>query len=157
MPSAWRIYRLDQEALTKKPGPADARAWNKCDAPVELSGRDYRFALLTEVAKIQTSPDSGFTKYVVSLRGLRSLKNGAVFGEGLLKDPLVGWSDTVLPGGVRMADLKPGSRIILMFEWPLGDPGLVSFGEPCSYIPDTDQNRAAIQRGIARDALADVP
>ncbi len=106
---------------------------------------------------MQTSPDSGFTKYVASLRGLRSLKNGAVFGDGLLKEPLAGWSDTVLSGGVRMADLKPGSRIILMFEWPLGDPGFVSFGEPCSYIPDTDQNRAAIQRGIARDKLADVP
>jgi hypothetical protein len=112
---------------------------------------------LTEVVKIQTSPDSGFTKYVVSLRGLRSLKNRAAFGEGLLKEPLVAWSDTVLPEGVRMADLKPGSRIILLFEWPLGDPGLVSYGDPCSYVPDTDQNRAAIQRGIERDKLADVP
>jgi hypothetical protein len=96
------------------------------------------------------------------LRGLKSLKNGAVFGEGLLKDPLFGWSDTVLPGGVRMADLKPGSRIILMYEWPLGySEGIfspsISFSEPCSYALDTDQNRAAIQRGIERDKLADVP
>jgi hypothetical protein len=157
MPSTWHLYRLDQEELAKQSGPPNARAWNKCDSPVEFSGRDYRFALLTEVVKIQTSPDSGFTRYVASLRGLRSLKNGAAFREGLLKDPFVGWSDTVLPGGVRMADLKPGSRIILMFEWPLGDPGLVSYGDPCSYIPDTDQNRAAIQRGIDRDKLADVP
>ena len=157
LPSAWRLYRKDQEVLAKQSEQSRARAWNRCNSPVELSGRDYRFGLLTEIVKIQTSPDSGFTKYVVSLRGLRSLKNRALFGEGLLKDPLIGWSDTVLSAGVRMADLKPGNRIILMVEWPLSDSTRVSYDEPCSYVLDTDENRAAIERGIASDKLADVP
>jgi hypothetical protein len=32
----------------------------------------------------------------------------------------------------------------------------ISFSEPCSCVADTDQNRSAIQRGIARDKLANV-
>lgn len=156
MPTVWRLYKHDRELLAKRSKQMGERDWARCDSPIDTLGRDYAFALLTEVAKIQTSPDSGLTKYVASLRGLKSLKNRAAFGAALLKEPLIGWSDAILPGGIRMAQLKPGSQIILLFEKSPDDRTTWStYPDYCSYVPNTDENRAAIESGIARDALSD--
>jgi hypothetical protein len=163
MPSAWRLYRHDQEELAKRSLEMDGRGWAvcdssmaMCDSSIEMAARDCPFVMLTEVARVQTTPDSGRTRYTVSLRGIKSLKNSAAFGSGLVKEPLEGGIDTVLPGGIRVADLRPGNRVIL-FEWHLDDPALAPGAEPYLYIPDTDANQIAIQRGIERDKLADVP
>ncbi|HUB53176.1 MAG TPA: hypothetical protein VL986_13560 [Terracidiphilus sp.] len=157
-PDAWRIYTREREEQEKTPIPPDAKSWKRCDTPVEMLGRDYRFALLTEVVSVKTSPDSGLTRYVVTLRGLKSLKNRAPYKAGILKEPLIGWSDTTLPGGIRISDIKPGSRMILLFNDPFDAPDLVlTNADYCSYVPNTDANEAAIQRGIERDKLADVP
>jgi hypothetical protein len=146
MPATWKIYLQDQR------GQVDRIS---CEIPVEVLSRDSRFALLTEVVSVKTSWDSGFTRYVVRLRGLESLKNGASFGPGLLKEPLIGWSDIGLPGGIRMSQLKSGSRIIFLYEQPLSEQWDVLPGSSGCYVLDTEQNRAAFQRGIALDALSD--
>ena len=158
MPSAWRIYIQEWKELENSLQQEDAGDWERCDRPVEMLGRDYRFALLTEVASIKTSPDSGLTRYVVRLRGLKSLKNGTNFGSELLEEPLVGWSHTVLPGNIRMAEIKPGSRIVLLFERPLDEWDDVPPGrEYCGYVLYTDESRVALQRGFALDALSETP
>lgn len=160
-PAAWKLYtqeRADEERRW------NANSWKRCDMPVERLGRDYRFALLTEVVSIKASPDSELTRYVVDLRGIASLKNQAEFKAGILKESLIGWSDTVLSGGVHMSEIKPGSRLIFLFDEPpdKSNIGLLSDLPPwttdfCTYVPDTNANRAALQRGIQRDGLADVP
>lgn len=154
-PAAWRLYTREREGEELR---WDANSWKRCDLPIESLGRDYRFALQTEVASIKTSPDSALTRYVVDLRGIKNLKNHAEFKAGILKEQLIGWSDTVLPGKVQMSEIKPGNRMILLFDEPLdaGDE-LPWNSDFCRYVPDTVANRAALQRGIDRDKLADVP
>jgi hypothetical protein len=120
-----------------------------------MIGRDYRYALLTEVVSINTRRDAGSMRYEVKLRGLSNVKNNPNFKRGALNEPLVGESDTVLPGGYGIANLKPGSHIIFLFNGPLDQWDVVPFYGACSYVPDTPENRSAIQRGIALDALSD--
>jgi hypothetical protein len=164
-PAAWRTYtheREEQERLHGERDETDMEDWKQCGLPVEMLGRDYRFALLTEVASIKTSPDERSMRYAVSFRGIESLKNRAVFQTGVLKDPLIGWPDTVLPGGIRMTDVKVGSKMILLFNEPperSNSPYIVLplSSDVCSYVPATDANRAALQRGFERDKLADLP
>jgi hypothetical protein len=157
-PAGWRLYTREREEHERTNGKADADTWKRCDAPVEMLGRDYRFALLAEVASIKTSPDSELTRYVVNLRGIKNLKNQHEFKAGNLKEPLIGWSDTVLPGGVRMSEIKPGRRLILLFDESLDEgDDLLWNSKFCSYVPNTDANRAALQRGFDRDKLQDVP
>lgn len=155
-PAAWRLYTREREEQERTNGPGNSHDWKRCDTPIEMLGRDYRFALLAEVASIKESPDSDLTRYVVYLRGIKSLKNRVEFKAGILREPLVGWSDTVLPGGVHMSEIRPGSRFILLFDEPLGERDDVPRGgEFCTYVPDTDANRAAIRRGTERDKFAD--
>lgn len=156
MPSAWRLYVQEKGALEKETAQESSRNWKECHINLELAGRDHRFVLLTEVVSIKTSLDSGYTRYAVALRGVKSLKNGAQVSSLLLTQPFVGWSDTALPGGTHMSDLKPGSGIILLFDREGDATDAFSLGsDPCSCVPDTGQNRAAIERGIARDGMSD--
>jgi hypothetical protein len=163
-PAAWSLYAREREEQERTTGRWDANSWKRCDMPIERLGRDYRFALLTEVASIKTSPDSGLTRYLVSLREIRSLKNHAVFETGILEDALIGWSDSVLPGEVRVSEIKPGSRLVFLYDKPPDKDHVAPWNDVpplsmdfCSYVPDTDANWAALQRGIERDKLADVP
>lgn len=160
-PPAWKLYTHEREGEELR---WDADSWKRCDMPIEMLGRDYRFALLTEVVSIKTSPDAELTRYAVDLRGIKYLKNQATFKTEALKDALVGWSDTVLPGGVRMSEIKPGSRLVFLFDEPPSKDNVAPWNDIpplsrdfCSYVLDSDANRAALQRGIERDKLADAP
>ena len=107
MPSAWRLHKLEEKGQRTV-----SRKWQECGYPLEIVARDYPFALLTEVTSIRTSQEPGFTRYVASLRGLESLKNGAHQRPENLKKIRLGWSDTVFAGGNRPSQVKPGDRII---------------------------------------------
>ena len=64
--------------------------------------------------------------------------------------------DGLLPYGRRVTDFIPGTKFILIFGNSFDDRDVVSVGTgECGVIEDSDQNLAAIQRGIRRDALAD--
>lgn len=155
MPSAWRIYKQQSERTQGNPIASPF----KCDVPLDILGRDYRYALLTEVTSIRTFQEPEVTRYVASLRSIRSLKNEAHQRPESLTNLRLGWTDTVLAGGKRPADIKRGDRIMFLFEAPLDqERDVVDSGiGPCSYVLDTDANRAAIEKGIAHDGLADRP
>ena len=153
IPSAWRIYIAEQKEFERSPRTVDVRDWRSCNLPVEMIGRDYRYALQVEAVSVKTSKDGQFTRYEVQLCGLSGVKNNPSFKPGLLKEPLVGWSDTIPPGGNGIAQLKPGSRMIFLFNGPLDEWGVIPFYGACSYVPDTPENRSAIERGIARDSV----
>jgi hypothetical protein len=156
MPSAWRVYVQEKVALEQLAGPDSSRSWKECHTNLELAGRDYRYVLLTEAVSIKTSIDSGQTRYAVSLHGIKSLKNEAQLGSFLLKQPFIGWSDTIFPGDIRISELKRGSRMILFFDSGDDAADAVAQGPgPCSCVPDSVQNRAAIERGIALDRLSE--
>lgn len=155
MPSAWRLFRQD------KTGRGDGSVdWPICKVPVDVIARDYQFGVLTEVNSVKSEIEKdGWTRYVASLSLLESVKNDTLKGRdqlaAYLKRVRLGWSDTMLAGGVPASSIRPGDRMFLFFNrMPSG--GSVDIDEDfCSYVLDTEQNRAAIARGIARDALSD--
>ena len=84
------------------------------------------------------------------------------FGEAQpenLKNIRLGWSDTVLAGGDRPAGVKPGDRIIFLFEASLEEErDVVDSGiGPCSYVLGNAQNLAAVEKGIEIDGLSTHP
>jgi hypothetical protein len=102
----------------------------------------------------------GYIRYEAQLLVSVDLKNDPLEAgpavEKELQKVLLGWQESVLPGGARASDIKPGDGMIFMFD-ELPSPDAIGLGySPCSFIPDTDQNRAAIRRGIAKDALSDL-
>lgn len=153
MPSAWRIYKQQSE---RKQGNSIPSPF-KCEVPLEILGRDNRFALVTEVTSTCSFLEPEVTRYVASLRSIESLKNEARQRPENLKNLRLGWTDTVLAEGRRPAEIKRGDRIIFLFEAPLDEErDVVDSGiGPCSYVLDTVRNRAAIERGISHDGLSD--
>lgn len=153
MPAAWRIYKQQSE---RTQGNTISSPF-KCEVPLEILGRDYRFALLTEVMTTRTFHEPGVTRYIASLSSIRSLKNEAHQKPENLRNLRLGWTDTVLAEGDRPAEIKRGDRIIFLFEAPLDEErDVVDSGiGPCSYVLDTARNRAAIEKGISHDGLSD--
>jgi hypothetical protein len=155
MPAAWRLFRQDKAALDKV-----SYDWPVCKVSVDVIARDYQFGVLTEVESVKTEIEKdGWTRHMANLRMIESVKNDAMKGKdqlaAYLKRVRLGWTDTFLAGGVPASSIRPGNRIFLFFDrTPDGDDPNEGF---CSYVPDTEQNRAAIARGIARDALSDAP
>jgi hypothetical protein len=157
MPKAWKMYRQDDSVRR-----GESVDWPRCRIPIEVAARDYRFALLTQVEDVKAVPEpDGFIRYEARLNPLEDLKGNAMHGQNGLASYLrrvrLGWSDTVLPGGIAASTVKAGDRMMLLFgELPARD--IIGIGETaCSHVPDTEQNRKAVQRGIDRHRLADVP
>jgi hypothetical protein len=155
MPAAWRLYQKDDPGQN-----SDSWDWPNCRVPVEAIVRDNRFALRTRVEEVKVSTEEdGRIRYEARLRALANLKGDAMKAQSELAPKLermrLGWSDTVLPGGVKASDVKAGDQMILLFEeLPAAD--MIGFADSlCSYVPDTAENRAAVQRGIERDALVE--
>jgi hypothetical protein len=151
MPSAWRLYQQDG-SLSEGVSPE----WPSCKIPVEALARDYEYALLTRVESVKSARDpDGNLRYEARLQPVANVKGEAMWERETLAHWLqtadLGGADTVMPGGVRTADVRAGDRIVFLFE-ELPSADSVSLGETrCSYIPDTEQNRMAVQRGMNRD------
>jgi hypothetical protein len=156
MPAAWDLYVREKPELDKLYAHSSSKGWRECSLSVETAARDHHMALLAEITAIQTSPDSGFTRYALFIRALQSLKNHASIPGDKPARPVIGWSDSVLPDGSRMADFQAGSRIILLFDTSYDDSDASGIGlNSCNLVSDTTENRASIDRGIARDVMSD--
>jgi hypothetical protein len=159
MPVAWQLYQRDG-SVSEGVSPD----WPSCRIPVEALARDYPFALSTRVEAVNAVREKdGHIRYEARLQPLADLKGDAMHEQSALAAYLarvrLGWTDTVLRGGVHASDVKPGDRIVFLFEElpsaasdGIGIRVAMDLGETgCSYIPDTAENRKALQTGIERD------
>ena len=154
LPGAACLVEQDKTAPPRSSGSQD-----KCGLPFEVVGRDYKFAAIAEVVSTRTvqKPDGSYRWF--RFRPIVSLKNHAVPQVPTIgKDEAVEPLEANLAGGGLVADLKPGTRFILLFENPFDEHEAVSIGaDECGFVSYSEQNLAAIKRGIQRDALSDAP
>lgn len=141
MPSAMRIYRAE---AGKPFFDREAAATHK--QPLEIVGRDFKYAEIAEIQSIRRSNEFGHTMIWADLQPFQGLKNGA---SGRLREAPIGGVETVLPGGAKVADLKPGNKLILLFE--------SSPDNSCSFITYSDETIKALRRGTALDVLSEIP
>jgi len=152
MPTAWRVYGAP--AKTDSSGERESTEEEK----LEDAGRDSEYASIAEITgtSVTTREDGKRLKWA-TLRLTQSLKNGVPAGAEVHKwEPLELIDQSKRNGGVR--ELKKGDRLIALFDIQPDQPNPDHVQNGIyRLIPYTDRNLAAIERGIARDKLADVP
>ena len=149
MPTAWRMRKDPSE--TDSSGEREPTDEEK----IEDMGRDSEYVAIAEITGISMTTEGGKRLKWATLRLTESLKNGVSAGAEVNRwQPLMFESER--NGDFR--GLKKGDRLIALFEVrpdrPAPDYIQNGFYE---LVPYTDRNLAAIERGIARDKLADVP
>ncbi|MGA9668873.1 MAG: hypothetical protein WBQ94_06670, partial [Terracidiphilus sp.] len=154
MPTAWRQYQEE--------GPgreARQEAFEQCSVPLEFYGRELETIAVADVASRpgKTWPDTGEVSSE-RLRVIRILKGQLPWTQNKTltasnagrREEIHGWSS---------ANLAAGKQYILFGtledNYSSGQKALVL--DDCGVVPYTEQNLAAIQRGIRRDALAESP
>lgn len=151
MPSAAQLEERDNEL------PKIEVIRDSCGYPLEWVGREFKYAAVAEVVSNRTSLEwGGSHAQWAQVRLLRSLKNGALSQQpAVLREEPIGSPDSILPGGGRAGDVRPGTQLIVLFERPFDDITSSSIGNGvCSFVTYSDNNLAAIKRGIQRDALS---
>ena len=143
MPSAWNEYEAELAGDDDR-----EKAFETCEVPLEFFGREYQDIAIAEILASETLREPNHVESIAKIRIIRSLKGQThlspekaayftVFDRGR---GVAGWSST---------DLTAGEKYILMGgfgEWSGG--GKLLALDDCGVVPFSDQNLAAIQRGI---------
>ena len=153
MPSAVRLYQQDKAIPLRSEASQDI-----CRLPLEVIGRDYKYAAIAEVISTRTTHEMDGSYRWIKYRPISSLKNNAVLqGHEVIGDTYLGPIDGELPHGGRVADFVPGTKLILLSGHSFDDRKGYIGPDECGVAENSEQNFAAIQRGIQRDTLADEP
>jgi len=154
MPSAWEAYNNMEKDNATHP------TMNERDdgAFIEKEATDTRYAAFATVVSIQPAFKDRKPALKMTFRITQSLKGSAPTGLEFSMTYFRMPPTVELVGGTHFGDLKIGARTIALFEFrpDQPEPDAVLNGQ-YYVIPYSDRVLAAVQRGIARDKLADVP
>jgi hypothetical protein len=151
MPSAWRLYNQ-----TGQEGASDQRIEPSDAQKLEIAGRDERFVAIAEVADTRYALEEGKRIEWFAFRIVQSLKNGVPVGPPHRWEP--NRAERSYPGSEGTDDLKKGDRLIVFFAARTNRSDPPNAGtELDDFAAYTTRNLEIVQRGIARDKLADVP
>lgn len=163
-PGAWKLAK-EEEKLYANASEYDAP--RLCN--IELYARDYKYAAVAEVIPMNQTqnaspykwqneipPDSDASLWR-RIRIIKSLKNHTIPNNPeYSRVEMIGNSKGLLSDGVSMKKFKPEDKFILLFEDGLDDLDAVSITPSgCGYYSYTEENLAAVERGIKRDVLSD--
>jgi hypothetical protein len=148
MPEVYRLASAERE----RP-PSKVFNDSSCQIPLELTARDAHYVAIGEVASIAEKHSSDERVPVASFRSLERLKNHAYVGPLLFRDDLALRPETILPGGIPASKLRVGDKIIMLFDAGPDEPDVVPLEDACSFVPYSPESLAAVQRGIALDAI----
>ncbi|MGO8758331.1 MAG: hypothetical protein ACLQG3_09430 [Terracidiphilus sp.] len=127
--------------------------------PLETLARDYHYAAVAEAigpALLRTHVAGRDQQ--PSFRILQGLKNHALDGSGLVRGWQIPRIESPKPADGKPHVVPPGSKVILLFDLPLDDPDVIDLCiDGCVVVPATLANLAAVRRGIALDAMSDIP
>jgi hypothetical protein len=152
MPTAWRMGRDPGE-----PDSLDERKLTE-DEKLEEAGRDTEFAAIAEIVGERDRLRWGKLEKCTSLRFVQSLKGGVPTGP---EEQDCGRIESFSPmpkEGDDPVHFKAGDRMLVLFDIRPDhpEPDAVANGS-YDFVPYTAHNLEILQRGIARDKLADVP
>lgn len=143
LPGASKIYEQDARDREER-----MNAFEKCRLPFETLAREYKNIVIADIVTRHAVRPAGIAYLAADIRVVRNLKGQmdwplnkpqaiSVFDRG---QAIEGWSST---------DMVAGNRYILLGPFTEDKPGnKVLALEDCGLIPYTDQNLAAIQKGI---------
>jgi hypothetical protein len=138
----WKARRTQREIIP------EAYALAKADET-----RDSRYVSIAEVASIAEMRNSDGPVHAASFQSTESLKNNAYIGPLLFRNILTLRPETILPGGIPASKLLMGDKIILLFGAGPDEPDVIPLEDACSFIPYSPESMAAVQRGVALDAI----
>jgi hypothetical protein len=153
MPAAWTFYNKFEQQNAVRP----AVEVTDFDL-IEKNATDTRYAALATIVGTHSAVKDGKPARKMIFKITQSLKGSVPQGlEFSMTYPLRPPMEEMI-GGTHFGDLRSGARTIAIFgvrpDQP--EPDAVQNGY-YEIIPCTDRTLSAVQRGIARDKLADVP
>jgi len=150
MPSAWRQY---QDELPRYSSLMDDL--DQCRIPLDLLAVEFKEISLVEVLSLQNAHAQRYEEVHGQFRLERVLKGKTSWP---LNKALDGYAYDRGPASLRNAatNMEAGKRYIVIGSLATGKNATrVVAVDNCGLISYTPENLAAIQRGIARDALSD--
>ena len=150
LPGAWKIYDQDIQGREER-----MKAFEECRLPYETLGREYKSTAIADVVSRQAVRPAGSANLAADIRVVRNLKGQmdwplnetqaiSVFDRGQAIE------------GRSSIDMAFGKRYILLGSFTEDKPGSKVLAlDDCGVIPYTDQNLAAIQRGIDESTARD--
>jgi hypothetical protein len=150
LPGAWKIYEQDAQGREER-----MKAFEECRLPYEILAREYKSIVIADIASRQAIRSAEIAYLAADIRVVRNLKGQinwplnktqaiSVFDRGQAID------------GRSFIDMVAGKRYILLGLFTKDKPGSQVLAlDDCGVIPYTDQNLAAIQRGIDESTARD--
>lgn len=153
MPSAWTVYNQ-----TEKEHAAGSVIDENDDLFLEKEATDTRYAALATIVSIQPATKEGKPARNMTFRITQSLKGSVPPGLEFSQIYSLRPPTEELVGGTHFSDMKLGAIAIALFDFRPDQPEPDALLNGYYYvIPYSDRTLAAVQRGIARDKLAEVP
>jgi hypothetical protein len=153
MPSVWNRYVVQQDVVRKALDTGHDPRYG-CTSSPEFLGRDQANVVVAQVESIHPH-DRGSNSSDVSFHLIDRLKRAAFW------KPDVTWTvnlprDLIGNRVQKAASFTPGQKFILAFHSPYSGEMSNEMSkslefQPCQPIPLTDENLAAVRRGISRD------
>ena len=152
MPSAWAVYNQ----MEKEPAALPAEVTD--DGLIEKNATDTRYAVLASIEGVEPAMEKGKPALRMRFRVADSLKGAVPPGlEFSMTYPKTN-AEEELVGGSHFGELKKGAGVVALFDVPPDRPEPDAVANGYYYVlPLTARTLAAVQRGIARDKLADAP
>jgi hypothetical protein len=153
MPSAWRLFTQQNSTSS-----TNTEAAESCDTPLEIAARDSRYIGIVEVKHTRTTNEGRWSRQIVSLQSVASLKNGAFPKPMLSLGEWVPFAPEYHTEQNKMETLEQGDQLIVLFDTRFDETDSVFRGPgPCGFFKYSKDSLDAIHRGIKRDALSKSP
>jgi len=155
MPSVWkRVLTEGEDRMHQR--EVNAVPSHVCNLSPEFVGRDRTNVVTAEVTAVRPLEYQSDSQEEVRFQILEHLKRATLwypkmtYGTALPKNGIYGQN------GAGRTNLTPGQRLILAFPSSSAvDPIFPVDLDPCDVFPLTQDNLAAVQRGIAKDIFPD--
>jgi len=151
MPSAWRLF-----TQRKADSSTNAEGAESCNTPLEFAARDSRYIGTAEVTHTRMTNEGRWSRQIVSLESVWSLKNSAFQRPWLSLGEWVPFAPEYHSNATE--PLKRGDQLILLFDTKFNETDSVfRVPGPCGFFRFSKENVDAVKRGIKRDALSNSP
>jgi hypothetical protein len=154
MPATWK------QVIAERKQGYDADAGRSCRFPMEILGRDPRYVAIVEVVSNRFPKEWGGQSEATTFRLVEQLKGSRFHEPGKTVEVELGDNMVNGSGTHREKMLRPGKRFILAVDSQIvRGPGQAPSPEvsECGIIPFSEENLAAVERGIQRDVLRTDP
>ncbi len=153
MPTAWKQFQGEESSRQER-----IDAFQECKVPLEFYGREDETVVVADlISRHGPMPSEDNKEWSARLRVVRILKGKMPWPQGkTIAASNSGIADEINGWGYRSANMLTGRRYILfgsLFDYDGEKLGI----DECGVVPYSEQNLAAIQRGIDAALARQIP